>query len=122
MGVVGIPHALAVVRPDAGAAKSAIVLPVRDPATEEAAIGFEAYAWSPDGRVIYFVGRDPRDQAVGVYRLPAAGGVPQLAVRFDDPTHRWHRTTGLRVRGARFYLNLGDQQGDLWMVELAESR
>jgi serine/threonine-protein kinase len=122
MGVVGIPHALAVVRPDAGAAKSAIVLPVRDPATEVAAIGFEAYAWSPDGRVIYFVGRDPRDQAVGVYRLPAAGGVPQLAVRFDDPTHRWHRTTGLRVRGARFYLNLGDQQGDLWMVELAESR
>jgi hypothetical protein len=43
-------------------------------------------------------------------------------VRFDDPTRRWHRTTGLRVRGDRFYFNLGDQQSDLWMAEIAGSR
>ena len=31
-------------------------------------------------------------------------------------------TTGLRVRGDRFYFNLGDQQSDLWMAEIAGSR
>jgi hypothetical protein len=30
--------------------------------------------------------------------------------------------TGLRVRGDRFYFNLGDQQSDLWMAEIAGSR
>jgi hypothetical protein len=32
------------------------------------------------------------------------------------------RTTGLRVRGDHFYFNLGDQQSDLWMAEIAGSR
>ena len=95
---------------------------MRDPATDVAPAGFNGYAWSADGRAIYFVGRDPRDQSVAVWRLPAAGGAPRPVVRFDDPTRRWHRTTGLRVRGGRFYLNLGDQQSDLWLAEIAGSR
>ncbi|HEY7502626.1 MAG TPA: hypothetical protein VH700_00900 [Gemmatimonadales bacterium] len=59
------------------------------------------------------MGRGARDQGVAVWHLAAAGGAPQPVVRFDGPTHRWHRTTGLRVRGDRFYFNLGDQQSDL---------
>ena len=99
-----------------------VVLPVRDPGTDVAPVGFSGYAGSADGRVIYFGGRDPRDQSVGVWRLPVAGGAPRLVVRFDDPTHRWYRTDRLQVQGGRFYLNLGDQQSDLWTAEIAGSR
>ena len=91
---------------------------VRNPATDIAPAGFAGWVWSSDGRTIYFMGRDPRDGTVAIWRLPAAGGTPRLLVRFDDPTRRWQQTTGLRVRGDRFYFNLGDQQSDLWMAEI----
>jgi serine/threonine-protein kinase len=121
-GVVGLPRTLTVV-PSAGAGgEGRVVLAVRDPATDVAPAGFTGYAWSADGRAIYFVGQDPRDQSFAVWRLPAAGGAPRPLVRFDDPTHRWTRTTGIRVRGGRFYFNLGDQQSDLWMAEITASR
>jgi Tol biopolymer transport system component len=121
-GVVGLPRALAVVSSvDTGSAPR-VVLAVRDRATDVAPAGFSGWAWSGDGRTIYFAGRDPRDQSIAIWRLPDAGGVPRPVVRFDDPNHRWFRATGLRVRGDRFYFNLGDQQSDLWMVEIARSR
>ena len=121
MGVVGALRTLAVA-PVASGGETRVVLAVRDPATDVAPGGFDGWIWAADGRAIYFVGRDPRHQHVGVWRLPAVGGVPRPVVRFDDPTHRWHRTTGLRIRGGRFYLNLGDQQSDLWLAEIADSR
>jgi hypothetical protein len=93
------------------------VLAVLDPATDVAPAGFDGWVWAADGRSIYIAGRDPRDPRVGLLRLSTHGGLPRPMVRFDDPTHRWHRTTGLRVRGHRFYFNLGDQQSDLWMVD-----
>jgi hypothetical protein len=43
-------------------------------------------------------------------------------MRFDDPIRRWSTVTGLRVRGDRLYFNLGDQQSDLWMAEIAGAR
>jgi hypothetical protein len=98
------------------------VVAVRDPATDVAPAGFSGWAWSADGRTIYFAGRDPRGGSVAVWRLPADGGVPRAVMRFDDPTRRWSPVTGLRVRGDRFYFNLGDQQSDLWMAEIARSR
>jgi hypothetical protein len=121
VGVVGAIRTLAVASVPAGG-EPRVVLAVRDPATDVAPAGFDGWVWAPDGRSIYFAGRDPRDQRVGLWRLPTHGGVPRPVVRFDDPTHRWHRTTGLRVRGHRFYFNLGDQQSDLWMVEIGGSR
>jgi dipeptidyl aminopeptidase/acylaminoacyl peptidase len=120
MGVVGALRTLAVASVAAGG-ETREVLGVRDPATDVAPSGFDGWVWAVDGRAIYFVGRDPRNQQVGVWRLPAAGGMPRPVLRFDDPTHRWHRSTGLRVHGGRFYLNLGDQQSDLWMAEIADS-
>ena len=121
-GVVGAPRALAVVPSDAAGGEPRVVLAVRDPATDVAPAGFSGWAWSGDGRAIYFVGRNPRDQSVAVWRLPAAGGAPRPVARFDDPNHRWHRASGLRVRADRFYFNLGDQQSDLWMAEIAGPR
>ena len=121
-GVVGLPRALAVVPSADTAGEPRVVLAVRDPATDVAPAGFGGWAWSADGRTIYFVGRDPRDGSVAIWRLPAAGGVPRPVMRFDDPNHRWPAATGLRVRGDRFYFNLGDQQSDLWMAEIAGPR
>jgi hypothetical protein len=120
VGVVGAVRTLAVASVPARG-ETRVVLAVRDPASDVAPRGFDGWVWAPEGRAIYFVGRDPRDQSVAVYRLPASGGVPRPVLRFDDPTHRWHRTTGLRVRGDRFFLNLGDQQSDLWLAEIAGS-
>jgi Tol biopolymer transport system component len=120
-GVVGLPGTLTVVSVDSGG-EPRVVLAVRDPATDVAPAGFSGWAWSADGRTIYFAGRDPRDRSIAIWRLPAMGGVPRRVTRFDDPNHRWSRASGLRVRGDRFYFNLGDQQSDLWMAEIAGSR
>ena len=121
-GVVGLPRALAVASTVDTGAEPRVVVAVRDPATDVAPAGFSGWAWSADGRTIYFAGRDPRDRSVAVWRLPAEGGVPRPVMRFDDPTRRWSTVTGLRLRGDRFYFNLGDQQSDLWMAEIARSR
>ena len=121
LGAGGSAHELAVIPAGAPDAQARVVLPVRDPDTDLAQVGFNGYAWSADGRAIYFIGRDPREGGVAVWHLPAAGGMPRAVVRFDDPTQRWTRTTGMRVRGGRFYFNLGDQQSDLWMAEIAGS-
>ena len=119
-GVVGAPRVLAVVSA-AETGDPRVVLAVRNPATDVAPAGFGGWDWSADGRTIYFAGRDPRDRSVAFWRLPAEGGVPRPVMRFDDPSHRWSPVTGLRVRGDRFYFNLGDQQSDLWMAEIAGS-
>jgi Tol biopolymer transport system component len=118
-GVAGHSTALVVVPMNSAGKESRVVYQVRDPATDIAPAGFAGWVWSSDGRTIYFIGRDPRDRTVAIWRLPAAGGTPRLLMRFDDPIRRWQQTTGLRVRGDRFYFNLGDQQSDLWMAEIA---
>jgi Tol biopolymer transport system component len=121
-GIAGHATALVVVPSSPAGRESRVVHAVRNPATDIAPAGFAGWVWSSDGRTIYLMGRDPRDGTVAIWRLPAAGGTPRLLVRFDDPTHRWQQTTGLRARGDRFYFNLGDQQSDLWMAEIAGSR
>jgi eukaryotic-like serine/threonine-protein kinase len=121
-GVQGHSTALVVVPSNPAGEEPRVVLAVRDPATDIAPAGFAAWAWSSDGRTIYFMGRDPRDGSISIWRLPAGGGTPRLTVRFDDPIHRWQQTTGLRVRGDRFYFNLGDQQSDLWMAEIPSAK
>jgi Tol biopolymer transport system component len=121
-GVVGRPRTLTVVSSVDTETEPRVVLAVRDPATDLAPVGFDGWTWSADGQTIYFVGRDPRAGTAAIWRLPAAGGVPRPVIRFDDPSQQWFRAGGLRVRADHFYLNLGDQQSDLWMAEIAGSR
>ena len=92
---------------------------VRDSANDVAPVGL--HGWPADGRVVYFLGRDPRDQSVGIWSVPAAGGRPRLTVRFDDPSRPWHRF-GFRVKGNRFYFTVGDRQSDVWTTEVMGSR
>jgi hypothetical protein len=98
-----------------------VVLSVRNPATDVAPVGCYACAWSADGRVVYFVGRDPSDQSVGIWSVPAAGGTPRLTVGFDDPSRPWH-PFGFQVHGSRFYFTVGDRQSDVWTTEVMGSR
>ena len=74
-------------------------------------------AWSDDGRMVYFTGRDQKDGTIGIWVVPRAGGPARQAVRFDDPTRPWHRT-GLDVHRGRLYMTLGDRQSDVWMTDI----
>jgi Tol biopolymer transport system component len=116
-GRFGAPPSLEIV-PAAGGERREVVS-VRDPRTDIGPVGF--YAWSADGRVVYFLGRDPSNQSVGVWSVPAAGGGPRLTVRFDDPSRPWH-PFGFQVHGSRFYFNVGDRQSDVWTMEVMGSR
>jgi Tol biopolymer transport system component len=115
-GGFGAPLSLEIV-PAAGG-EGRVVLSVRDSANDVVPVGL--HAWSADGRVVYFLGWDPSDQSVGIWRVPAAGGVPLLTVRFD-PFRPWHRF-GFRVHGGRFYFTVGDRQSDVWTMEVTGSR
>jgi Tol biopolymer transport system component len=121
-GVQGQARALVVAPSNSARADPRVVLAVNNPETDIAPASFAAGFWSSDGRTIYFAGRNPRDGSMAIWRLPAAGGTPRPVVRFDNPVHRYSQTTGLRVRADRFYFNLGDQQSDLWMAEIANGR
>jgi dipeptidyl aminopeptidase/acylaminoacyl peptidase len=118
-GGFGAPPSLEIVA--AGGGEGRVVMSVRDPTTDVAPVGGYAYAWSADGRVVYFVGRDPSNQSVGIWSVPAAGGVPRLTVRFDDPSRPWH-PFGFRVHDSRFYFTVGDRQSDVWATEVRGSR
>ena len=114
-GGIGTPLSLEIV-PVSGGTKR-LLMTVRDSATDALPIYPYTSAWSDDGRMAYFVARDPKDNAVGIWGVPVAGGRPRPAVRFDDPERPWHKN-GFTVRGARFYFTLGDRQSDIWMTEI----
>jgi Tol biopolymer transport system component len=118
-GGFGTPLSLEVISLPSGERRPLLV--VRDPATDVAPVSPYLPLWSADGRAVYFVGLDPKDPTVGIWRVPAAGGPARLAVRFDDPTRPWHQN-GFRIHGGKFYFTLGDRQSDVWMTELAGSR
>ncbi len=118
-GGYGTPVSLEVVTLAGGERRQLLV--VRDPATDVAPVSPHLSLWSADGRSVYFVGLDPNDPTVGIWRVPATGGPARLAVRFDDPTRPWHQN-GFRIHDGKFYFTLGALQSDVWMTELAGSR
>lgn len=79
------------------------------------------WAWSPDGRYIYYIATHAADDKTGIWRVPEAGGAARLMAHFDGPSRRLDRAV-LRVQGNRFYFNLGFPQSDIWMTEVTGSR
>ncbi len=71
--------------------------------------------WSSDGRTVYYLGMD--SVTTSVYAVPASGGRPRLALRFDDPARPWHRY-GFQVFHDRFYFTVGDRQSHIWVAEI----
>jgi len=100
-----------------GGGERRVLMTVRDPTTDVTPVSPYLSVWSPDGRAVYFVGLDPKDPTVGIWRVPVAGGLPRLAVRFDDPGRPWHQN-GFRLHGGKFYFTVGDRQSDVWMTEI----
>jgi hypothetical protein len=119
MGGFGTQLSLELISLAGGERRPLIVVP--DPATDVAPVSPYLSLWSADGRTVYFVGLDPKDPAVGIWRVPAAGRPPRLAVRFDNPTRPWHQN-GFRIHGGKFYFTLGDRHSDVWMTELGRPR
>jgi serine/threonine-protein kinase len=71
--------------------------------------------WSSDGRTVYYLGMD--SVGTSVYAVPASGGTPRLALRFDDPARPWHRY-GFQVFHDRFYFTIGERQSHIWVGEI----
>jgi Tol biopolymer transport system component/DNA-binding SARP family transcriptional activator len=76
----------------------------------------ELAQWSGDGRTIYYKAFDPAGRS-SLWSLPAAGGKPQLLVRFDDPTRPSSRPE-FATDGKRFFFTIGNRQSDIWAMEL----
>jgi serine/threonine-protein kinase len=72
--------------------------------------------WSADGRLIYFRASDPTG-VLALYAIPAAGGTPREAVRFDDPTYKvspYPFTLG----DGNAYFTVRETESDIWVMEL----
>ncbi|MBL0171187.1 MAG: serine/threonine-protein kinase [Gemmatimonadaceae bacterium] len=74
-----------------------------------------AAAWSPDGAMLYYLARRPNGYAIRA--IARSGGASRLLVQFEDPAHQPARY-GFRTDGRRFYLTMGSQESDVWVLEL----
>ncbi|HEV2085546.1 MAG TPA: protein kinase [Gemmatimonadales bacterium] len=109
-------RAVLVVVPVAGGAPRPVLSP-RAPSPWPGSM----WAWSDDGRFIYYVGQDPADKKTGIWRVPAAGGPARLTVWFDKQSGILIRPW-FKVQGKRIYFHRGDQQSDIWVTEVLGSR
>jgi eukaryotic-like serine/threonine-protein kinase len=78
------------------------------------------WAWSADGRFIYYIG-ESFEGRIGLWRVPESGGTPRLTLRLNEPSGSVIRPW-IRVRRNRIYFTRGDQQSDVWMTEILGSR
>ena len=76
----------------------------------------EVPAWSPDGKTIYFKSHDAMGNA-SIWAIPAAGGTPQLLVRFDDPTRPSYRPE-ISVGGGRIFFTVDERQSDVYVMDV----
>jgi hypothetical protein len=76
--------------------------------------------WSDDGRTMYYLAQDSLTRASIWAVDPLKGGARPL-VRFDPPGHEWHRY-GFRSWRGRFYVTMGEREGDLWSTTVEAER
>jgi Tol biopolymer transport system component len=82
--------------------------------TEPDAFALDGVAWTPDGRYLLFVKRSLKGRPHSVWRIPAAGGVPQpLDLPMDG------LNVGLRIHpdGRRVAFTSGEPRGEIWVLE-----
>ena len=72
--------------------------------------------WSPDGRSIYFFGAEGNVPVL--YEIPATGGTPRLALRFDVPRLRLMRAGPPSFGNGLVYLVLTELESDIYVMEL----
>ncbi len=76
--------------------------------------------WSPDGQTIYYKAFDAEGRS-SIWSIPAAGGTPQLLVKFDDPSRPSIRDE-FTTDGRRFYFTLARYESDIWQMELLREK
>jgi Tol biopolymer transport system component len=76
----------------------------------------EQIAWSSDSRLLYFKTHNAAGLAE-IWAVPATGGSPRLAVRFDDPSRPSNRNT-LAVGPDHIYFSIDERKSDVWVMEL----
>ena len=87
------------------------------PVLEAAAAGTPRWAEDRHSVLIPF----QREGGSQVYEVPVTGGTPRELVRFDGPVQRSGK--GVMVeRGGQLYFTLGENESDLWVVELEGTR
>ena len=79
------------------------------------------WAWSADGRSVFYVGQDPKDKRSGIWRVPATGGTPRLTLWFDEAATTLTRPW-FTVNQNRIYFTRAEQQSDVWMTEVSGER
>ena len=80
-----------------------------------------AWAFSRDNKFVYYLSERFTNQRPGIWRAPVNGGPSRPVAWYDGPPGGFTRSL-LRVHGDRFYLNLGDPQGDVWVTEISVQR
>jgi serine/threonine-protein kinase len=73
--------------------------------------------WSSDGSTLYYLAR--ADSGWMIRSVSSQGGTSRILVRLDDPTHQPTRY-GFRSDGRAFYVTLGSQQSDVWVLTLED--
>jgi Tol biopolymer transport system component len=76
--------------------------------------------WSQDSQTIYFKENPPFKRA-GIWSISLSGGEARLLVRFDDPTRAPARPEW-SSNGDAFYFTLTENEADVWVMELEDSR
>jgi Tol biopolymer transport system component/tRNA A-37 threonylcarbamoyl transferase component Bud32 len=71
---------------------------------------------SADRTQLFFKTHDTEGRA-SFWRIPAAGGMPQLLVQFPNPLRRSNRTD-FAVDSSRFLFTIEDQQSNIWAADI----
>jgi Tol biopolymer transport system component len=79
------------------------------------------WAFSRDGKFVYYFSHGSAGERSGIWRVPSNGGPSQPVAWYDGPTGGFTRSV-LRVKGDRLYLNIGDPESDIWMTEIGVQR
>jgi serine/threonine-protein kinase len=114
MVIPGGKFAVAVV-PSAGGTPRVVGTPQDEPD------GGCSWAFSEDGKFVYYLSNKSSTQRSGIWRVPVDGG-PATPVAWYDGTPGGFRRSVLEVSGHRFYLNIGDPESDVWVTDVGERR
>ncbi len=80
----------------------------------------ESTAWSPDGKIVYFHGRD--EQGIeGIWSVPVEGGEPELKIISDDPLLK----IGLYnfcADNQSFYFSFRLVESNVWIMDLISQK
>jgi hypothetical protein len=79
------------------------------------------WAFSRDGKFVYYFSHETSTQRSGIWRVSSSGGPSQAVAWYDGPPGGFTRSV-LRVKGDRLYLNIGDPESDIWMTEIGVQR